>query len=290
MFNGVVGFKPTRGTVSFSGVTPACISLDCCSFMTSNIKDARTVWDLAEGFDPTDRYAKATPPVLRSANAYFKKFKFGIPSPEALSVCTFTFRQMFNDIIKTLQEIGGQLVPVDWAPFDNAGKLLYDGTFVSERLASLPDDFLEKNRDALHPVIRELFEAVVARKSTAVDVYRDLHKQALYIRQMQEIFSPSGISVLVVPTAPLHPTVEQMLADPIKLNSKLGAFTHFGNVTDLCAVSVPAGTYPLPDADTSKEGSGGGLPFSITFLGGSRTDFEVLDIAGRFEAYVKNTK
>ncbi|KAF3191787.1 hypothetical protein TWF225_001005 [Orbilia oligospora] len=287
LFNGVIGFKPTRGTVSFMGVTPACLSLDCCSFMASNIKDARIVWSLVEGYDAADRYSKGTPPILRSVDAHFTKFKFGIPPPEALSVCSFTFRQMFNDTVKKLQDIGGQLVPVDWAPFDNAGKLLYDGTFVIERLASLPDDFLEKNRDALHPVIRELFEQVVARKSTAVDVFRDLHKQALYIRQMMEIFSPSGISVLVVPTAPLHPTVEQMLAEPISLNSTLGAFTHFGNVNDLCAVAVPAGTYPVLSTGNSSEGSNGILPFGVTFLGGSRTDSEVLDIASRFEAYMK---
>ncbi|EPS40588.1 hypothetical protein H072_5538 [Dactylellina haptotyla CBS 200.50] len=289
LFNGVVGFKPTRGTVSFMGVTPACLSLDCCSFMTSNTADARTVWSLVEGYDAADRYAKATPPILRSVDAHFTKFKFGIPPPEALGVCSFTFRQMFNDTVKKLQEIGGQLVPVDWAPFDNAGKLLYDGTFVIERLASLPDDFLEKNRDALHPVIRELFEQVVARKSSATDVFRDLHKQALYIRQMMEIFSPAGISVLVVPTAPLHPTVEQMLAEPISLNSTLGTYTHFGNVNDLCAVAVPAGTYPLPSTDTTEGSPKEVLPFGITFLGGSRTESEVLNIASRFEAYMTQT-
>ncbi|KAJ6262733.1 hypothetical protein Dda_1289 [Drechslerella dactyloides] len=290
LFNGVVGFKPTRGTVSITGVTPACLSLDCCSFMTANIKDARIVWSLLEGYDSADRYAKATPPILRSVDAHFKNFKFGIPPPEALSVCTFTFRQMFNDTVKRLQEIGGKLVPVDWAPFDNAGKILYDGTFVMERLASLPDDFMDKNRDALHPVIRELFEQVIARKSSAVDVFRDLHKQALCIRQMMDIFSPAGISVLVVPTSPLHPTVERMLAEPISLNSTLGTFTHFGNVNDLCAVAVPAGTYPLPGTDGAQNGTAESvLPFGVTFLGGSRTDSEVLSIASRFEAHISHT-
>ncbi|KAF3927346.1 Amidase [Orbilia brochopaga] len=287
MFNGVVGFKPTRGTVSFTGVTPACLALDCCSFLTANIKDARIVWSLVEGYDPADRYAKATPPILRSVDAHFTKFKFGIPPPWALSVCTFTFRQMFNDTVKRLQEIGGQLVPVDWTPFDDAGRILYDGTFVMERLASLPDDFMEKNRDALHPVIRQLFEQVIARKSSAVDVFRDLHRQALCIRQMSEIFSPAGISVLMVPTTPLHPTVEQMLAEPMSLNSTLGTFTHFGNVNDLCAVAVPAGTYSLLDTESGT--MKGVLPFGVTFLGGSRTDSEVLSIASRFEAHVNQT-
>lgn len=103
-----------------------------------------------------------------------------------------------------------------------------------------------------------------------------------------EIFSPSGITALVVPTAPLHPTVEQMLAEPISLNSTLGSFTHFGNVNDLCAVAVPAGTYPAPIAEGVAETEVGKvLPFGVTFLGGSRTDSEVLDVASRFETYMK---
>jgi allophanate hydrolase len=181
-FNGVVGYKPTRGTVSFQGVTPACLSLDCCSFVARNVEDARKVWEVCEGYDANDRYAKSTPPNLRHVDSIGPKsreFNFGIPPPEALAVCAPVYRTMFNDAVKTLQSIGGNLVHVDWAPFENAGKLLYDGTFVSERLASLPDGWLESNKDHLHPVIRELFERVVNRNSTAVQAYRDLQAKAL---------------------------------------------------------------------------------------------------------------
>ena len=68
---------------------------------------------------------------------------------------------------------------MDWTPFDKAGKLLYDGTFVSERLASLPDGWLEDNRKHLHPVIMDIFDNVVKRNSSAVEVYRDLQAKAL---------------------------------------------------------------------------------------------------------------
>jgi Asp-tRNA(Asn)/Glu-tRNA(Gln) amidotransferase A subunit family amidase len=182
--------------------------------------------------------------------------------------------------VQQLQQLGGILTPIDWTPFQQAGDLLYAGTFVSERLASLPDDFLDKNRQHLHPVILELFEQVVARQSTAVQLFRDLQMKALCTRNATAQFASAdalGIDVLVVPTAPEHPTIEAMLADPIRLNSKMGTFTHFGNVLDLCGVAVPSGTYVTDDKAAPR------LPFSITFLGARCTDSEVLGIASRFQ-------
>ena len=177
LFNSVVGFKPTRGTVSFEGVTPACLSLDCCAFTARTVEDARRIWQVCQGYDEKDRYAKSTPPTLHHIDSIGQKattFNFGIPPPEALAVCSVKYHAMFNGAVQRLQALGGRLVKFDWSPFENAGKLLYNGTFVSERLASLPDGWFEGNREHLHPVIVEIFEQVVNRNSTAVQAYRDL--------------------------------------------------------------------------------------------------------------------
>jgi len=291
-FNGVIGYKPTRGLISFSGVTPACLSLDCIALIARNVDDARTVWQICEGFDGEDRYAKTAFPWERhvdSTGPQAKQFKFGVPPPEALEGCSPVYRRKFNEAIKHLQSVGGTLVPIDWNPFEKAGQLLYDGTFVSERLASLPDGWLEKNRDHLHPVILEIFERVVARQSTAVQAYRDLQAKALYTRQAGSQFASAttaGVTTVMVPTAPFHPTIESVLADPIRLNSAMGIFTHFGNVLDLCAVATPAGTYPAREIESDLEGQ---LPFSVTFLGGSCTDSAVLGVAERFSAVVRGS-
>ncbi|KAI9798286.1 MAG: hypothetical protein M1833_004858 [Piccolia ochrophora] len=293
-FNGVVGFKPTRGTVSFEGVTPACLSLDCCSFMAGNVDDARMVWSACEGYDGNDRYAKPTPPLLRPVNALGPQstsFKFGIPPPEALAICSQIYREQFSKAVTHLQKLGGVLNPIDWSPFEKAGNLLYEGTFVSERLASLPDNWIQSNREHLHPVIREIFETVEARNSSAVQAYRDLQAKAILTRQAENVFNSSsdGISILVVPTAPMHWTVEEVLADPIKKNAALGTFTHMGNVLDLTGVAVPAGTYEIDSPDTEESANAGkvSLPFGVTLLGGSRTDAQVLEIARRLEEYLQ---
>lgn len=286
-FNGIVGYKPTRGLISFEGVTPACLSLDCIAIMAKTMSDARTVWQCCEEYDENDRYARNAFPMERHVNSLgqqARSFKFGVPPADVLEICSPVYRRMFNEAIQRLQEIGGILTPFDWTPFQKAGDLLYQGTFVSERLASLPDDFLEKNRQHLHPVIIELFEKVVARQSTAVQAYRDLQAKALLTRQAYSQFAGAakdGLSVIVVPTAPEQPLVSSMLLDPIKLNEKLGVFTHFANVLDLCAVATPAGTYSTSEFDRSDIEQ---LPFSVTFLGASCTDSEVFVIAERFEA------
>jgi Asp-tRNA(Asn)/Glu-tRNA(Gln) amidotransferase A subunit family amidase/nicotinamidase-related amidase len=226
-FNGVVGYKPTRGLLSTVGLTPACLSLDCIAIVAQTVSDARQVWRLCESYDPRDRYAKWPLGFERHVNAtgpQAKSFKFGIPTPQALSACSPVYRAKFYEVVKKLQAIGGTLKPIDWTPFDKAGRLLYDGTFVSERLAGLPDDWLDKNKEHLHPVIRELFEAVEARNSTAVQAYRDIQAKALYTRQAEEVFgySETGVDVVIVPTAPTHWKTEELLADPIKKNSALG--------------------------------------------------------------------
>jgi allophanate hydrolase len=182
LFNGVVGFKPTRGTVSARGLTPACASLDCVTLMAKTVEDLRNVWTCCTGYDEAYIYAKNTAPRPRHVNSLgqqAKAFSFGVPSSDVLAVCSPVYRRMFDEAIKVLQSIGGVLQPLDWSPFEKAGKLLYDGTLVSERLASLPDGWFEANKEHLHPTIRDIFARVIDRQSTAVQVFRDLHAMAL---------------------------------------------------------------------------------------------------------------
>ena len=50
----------------------------------------------------------------------------------------------------------------------------------------------------------------------------------------------ASIDALALPTVPTVYTVAQVLADPIGLNSRLGTYTNFVNLLDLCALAVPA--------------------------------------------------
>ena len=320
MFNGVVGYKPTRGLLSLRGVTPACARLDCIAIIAHTTLDARTVFDVLssthDSLDPYSKHPLSSSLGQRPVNATGPRastFNFAVPPRSALqgAFCSDIITTRFqNEVIPLLERINGHMVSgIPWQqPFAAAADLLYTGSFVSERLTLLSPEMIdqlsspdmirateqttdEAKRDMFHPVIKTLLQQVISRKSTAADVYRDLQAQMQYTHQAQQLFSPSGLTqygrrldVLVVPTAPFHPTIAECLADPISVNSKMGYFTHFGNVLDLCAVAVPAGTYRVSTKHAeNKDEETITLPFGVTFLGGSGLDAEILSIAARFE-------
>ena len=278
-FNGVVGFKPTKGTISARGTVPACKSLDTLSIIAPSLTDARKVWYIMDQYDSLDPYAK--PPL--SLSLWKQEFRgpkeggftFAVPPRSVLDICSKEYRDLFEASVQKLRSCGGRLVEIDYAPFSKAGDLLYDASLVHERIASIGYDFLVKNVDSLHPTTKALFQAALESGLKPWNVFHDQALRAQYTMQAQRTFNTleGGIDVLVVPSAPCHPTIKEMEVEPISLNAKVGTFTHAANVVDLCGVSVNAGWV---------ENEGGKLPFGITFLGGSGMDGKVLDIVAVF--------
>jgi allophanate hydrolase len=80
------------------------------------------------------------------------------------------------------------------------------------------------------------------------------------------------IDALALPTLPRAYTVDEMLADPIELNSRLGTYTNFVNLLDLCALSVPAAILPE------------GIPFGVTLIGPAGEDAALAAIGSLFHA------
>ncbi|KAK3367820.1 glutamyl-tRNA amidotransferase subunit A [Podospora didyma] len=284
-FNGIVGFKPTKGTVSAKGLVPACRTLDTITVVAPSVPDARKVWRIIAQHDRDDPFAKL-PHTLPTWKVDFRGprlggFTFAVPPASSLEVCTNAYQDLFAEAVQILRSCGGRLVEVDYTVFEVAGDLLYEGALLHERMTCIGLEFLQTKLEELHPVIKALFGGALASPPSAYDVFRDQALQIQLTRKAQQTFDilRGGIDVLVVPTTTQHPTIEQMVADPLRLNSKLGTFTHYANVVDMCGVNVPAGMYV--------DGSGTTLPFGITLLGGSGYDAKVLDIAAVAEETFK---
>ncbi|RFU31493.1 hypothetical protein B7463_g4793, partial [Scytalidium lignicola] len=289
--NGVVGLKPTKGTVSARGVVPACKSLDTLSIMANDTSDARKVWYIMDQHDPLDPFAKA-PLSLNLWTTDFRGYReggftFAVP-PQSLtsSVCSKEYQEAFSNAVQKLRSCGGRLVEIDYSPFENAGDLIYGASLVHERIACIGNKFLIDNMSKLHPTTKALFQAAMNSKTEAWQVFSDQNFQAEYTQQAQQLFNPlnngpqEGIDVLVVPSAPFHPTIQEMEEKPLDLNRELGVFTHPGNVVDLCGVSVNAGWVEQGEEKVR-------LPFGVTFVGGSGFDGRILDIAEIFEETLK---
>jgi allophanate hydrolase len=286
-FNGIVGYKPTKGTISARGVVPACKSLDTLSIMAPTLAEARKVWFIIDQYDSLDPFAKK-PLSLSLWKQEFRGYKeggftFGVPSPSVIQTCSKEYQELFEASVQKLRSCGGRLVNIDYTPFEKAADLLYDASLVHERIAGIGHDFLISHLSSLHPTTKALFEAALSSPLKPWNVYHDQALQVEYTRQAQLTFDTleGGVDVLLVPSTPCHPTIKEMEEEPLQLNAKVGTFTHAGNVVDLCGVSVNAGF-------VQKDGVK--LPFGVTFLGGSGYDGKILDIVAVFEDAVRSER
>jgi allophanate hydrolase len=263
MFNGLVGLKPTKGLLSTSGVVPACRSLDCVSIFAQSIDDAELVLRVAQGFDPDDPYSRVPtwPP-----SPGREKLRVGVPTPNSLEFFGDSANErLFGAAVQRFVDLGADVVGVDLTPFREAASLLYSGPWVAERLAAI-GPFLAQRPEAVHPVVRGIVEQ--ARRYSALDTFEGQYRLASLKRLADAVFA--SIDTLVVPTAPTHYTIEQVLAEPLSLNQNLGTYTNFVNLLDMSALALPAG---MRDD---------GLPFGITLLGPAFADARLGQFGRRF--------
>jgi allophanate hydrolase len=258
-FNNLVGLKPTRGALSTRGVVPACRSLDCVSIFALTAADAAAVLRSARGFDAADPFSRRAAPLSRAMPRSFAGCRFGVPRADQLQF--FGNREtpeLFARFVKAMSELGGQRVEVDFAPFLETARLLYEGPWVAERYVAIRD-FIERQPKALHPVTASIITG--ATRHSAIDTYAAYYRLKGLRRQTAPVWDT--IDVLLTPTAGTIYTIAETEADPIRLNSNLGYYTNYMNLLDLSAIAVPAGF----QAD--------GLPFGITFAAPAFADEEL---------------
>lgn len=263
-FNNLVGVKPTRGWLSTRGVVPACRSLDCVSIFARNTADASNVLSVAAALDNQDAYSRR----MRTHGFDFGRaeaFRFGVPTAEQLQF--FGNQQaaaLFARSIEALSAIGGTAVEIDFSPFLQSARLLYEGPWVAERYAAITD-FFDARSEAIHPVVREIISG--AKRFSAADAFNGIYQLEALRREADRVWD--SIDCLVTPTAGTIYRIEEMLADPIRLNANLGYYTNFMNLLDCAAVAVPAGF------------QNDGLPFGITLAAPAHQDIPLLHLAER---------
>ena len=251
---GIVGIKPTVGVVSTDGVVPACESYDCVTLFARELDLAnRAMGVMAAGARqrpwPADAKLAAPPNPV-------------VAVPAELPELDGVWRAAFDAAVGALTDAGARIVTVDLAPFLAAAKLLYDGALVSERYAAV-GEFIDGHPDAaIDPTVGRIIAG--ARDIPAHRLVRDRREvQRLRDAAMARL---DGADALMVPTAPMHPTLDDVAADPVGVNSRMGIYTNFCNLFDMCAVSVPAGM-------------AGDAQFGVTVLARAFDDAVALDVA-----------
>jgi allophanate hydrolase len=257
--NGIIGFKPSRGLISTVGLVPACRSLDCISLIAGNVHDLAVVFDAVAGVDERDPYTRQR----RRDVSDPRTFRIGLPDVTELEFFgDGSMRKAHLEARARITADFDHTVVAPFGPFIAAGELLYQGPWVAERLTEF-GDFLREHPDSVLPVIKTILES--GANYSAVDVFAAEHRLGELRAEVSRLWH--DMDVLVLPAIGTTFTVEEVLADPIGANTKLGHYTHFGNLLDLCAAVVPAGL----TAD--------GRPAALMVLGPALADDRVLAMA-----------
>ena len=266
--NNIVGLKPSLGLVSTYGVVPACRTLDCVSVFALTVDDAWTALSVMAGKDEKDPYSRER--ALGNPGPMHAPTKLGVPRPgQRLFFGDRVFEASYGAALERLAKLGCDIVEIDIEPFYETARLLYEGPWVAERTITVRS-LLASDPEAIHPVTREII--LSGLRPTAIDAFTAFYKLEELRRVAEHAFR--SIDALALPTAPTAYTVRQVLADPIQLNSRLGTYTNFVNLLDLCGLALPAA---IND----------GVPFGITLLAPGGEDAKLAEIGRVFHADTK---
>ncbi|MHB2168865.1 allophanate hydrolase [Alsobacter sp. R-9] len=231
--NNLVGLKPSLGLLPTRGVVPACRTLDCVSVFALTVDDAATAAAVMAGPDAEDPFSRPGPAPRVGASSPAPVL--GIPRDEDLFFDGDAASALaWQAALDAARGLGARFVIVDLRPFLETARLLYEGAYVAERYAAIRS-FLEERPGSVHPVTRAIIEG--ARRFSAADAFDARYRLA----EMARVTAPvwSGIDALLVPSIPRPMTVAELEADPLGPNARLGTYTNFVNLLDLCALAVP---------------------------------------------------
>jgi len=266
MLNNIVGLKPSLGLISTAGVVPACRTLDCVSVFSLTVDDVMIALQAMAGPDGADPFSRSRS--LAEMTAFPAQLRLGIPRRgQLIFFGDHDSEKAYGKALTRWTGLGARLVEFDLEPFYETARLLYEGPWVAERYLVIRN-LLASSPDSIHPVTREIMAA--GARLTAADTFAALYRLQALRRVAERAFN--NIDALVLPTAPTVYSTAQVLANPIELNSRLGTYTNFVNLLDLCGLALPAAIRP------------DGIPFGITLLAPAGHDALLASIGRVFHA------
>jgi allophanate hydrolase len=270
--NGVVGVKPTRGVIPATGVVPACRSLDCVTVFARSLDLAgKAVTAMAgpDGRDPLASLLGHGPRGGWRLPAGDRAPRVAVPLPAQLDGLADGWAEAFAAAASRLRMAGVETAEVDITPLLEAAALLYGGAFVAERYAAV-GAHLAANTGLIGTDLDPVVARVIldGARFTAADLFAD--QQRLDRLAARAAATLSGFDALLTPATTAHPTLADVAADPVGVNTRLGRYTNFANLLDLASVAVPAGTVR-------------GLPFGIMLTGPAGGDQRLAQLASRYD-------
>lgn len=284
-FNGVVGVKPTYGTVSRFGVVAMASSTDVIGPITKNVADAELIMDILAGKDP---YDATTLPDFFEPQTQVGKLKVGVVEEFMNEGVDSEVLEKTNQYIEKLKKSGHtvETVSLPLAPMCLAMYYIIVPAEVSSNLArydgvrygvrAQANDLSElygKSRDQgfEDENKRRILIGSYVLSSGYYDAYYNQAAKArtLLIEEFNSLFESYDVLI-----GPVVPTVAFKLGentgDPLKMYMT-DVMTTPANLAGVPALSVPAGKTKA------------GLPVGVQLIGQRKTDAQLLALAKSME-------
>ncbi|RPB27069.1 amidase signature enzyme, partial [Terfezia boudieri ATCC MYA-4762] len=259
-FNGCFVFKARPG-VGMEGVFPACKSLDSLAIFGARdggVRGLSMVWDVIQGavVGKGEDVPRSVNPLVGGNMA--KKgsgVKFTTPPlAELKKICSPQYFHCFSKLISHLQSQSQQdphlpqpappLSAAAWEKLTTAGKLVYSGAYLYERLTILPThrptEWLSELKPHFDPSVFTLLSSAAQNslQYTPEQIFRDLHFVVGVTQWARKVVFEDGEVMVLLPSAPGHPKVLEVEGNPVEVGEWLGSLMGWANVLGCEAVGL----------------------------------------------------
>ncbi len=278
-FCGVVGFKPTYGSISRNGLMAMGSSLDVIGPIAKTVSDTEIIFNAIKGKDPLDLTSFDGKSDLKKVK------KIGIPYSLLEGVSDDVLSD-FNKSVEKLKDLGFDIVDIN---LPNASKSLavyyiimpaevssnmarYDGVKYGLHMEGndLSEDYF-KTRGAGFgkEVKRRILLGTYVLSSGYYDSYygKAIGAREMIKNDLKNAFE--NVDVILTPTSPTLPWKIGEHLDPLS-DYLADIFTVTANIAEIPAISIPSGK------------NENGLPFGIQFMSPKWTEDRLFDIGKKF--------
>lgn len=286
-FNGVVGVKPTYGTVSRYGVVAMASSTDTIGTFATTVADAELVMAIMAGQDPKDM--TTLPDFFTPTSDAPVGLKIGLVKECMTDDVDAEVRARTEEYVEKLKSAGHQVeeVSLSMLPYSlamyyvivpaelSSNLARYDGVRYGHRAQGIQTlvELYGKSRDEgfVTENKRRIMIGSYVLSSGFFDAYYLQAQKArtLLINEFNTLFAQ--YDVLISPVAPTPAfLLGENTSDPIKMYLA-DMMTVPASLAGIPALSVPAGT------------NGAGLPIGVQLMGARRSDATLFALARSME-------
>ncbi len=288
-FCGVVGLKPTYGTVSRNGLTAMGSSLDVVGPIGKNVFDVEAVFNLIKGEDPMDSTSI-------SENFYKRKSVakpiIGIPRDFIKEGVDPRVLANFEKVERKLKDAGYEIkdIALPYAKYSVPAYYIVTPAEISANLSRFDGIRYGERKDGEN--LMEVYKksrgagfGVEVRRRVLLGTYVLSHGyfdayynkatavRSMIVKDYQKAFEQVDLILTPTTTGPAF-KIGEKVSDPVKMYME-DIFTGPANMTGLPAISIPSGI-------VSEEGKN--LPLGVQFVAPHQREDLLFQIGKKFES------